>query len=248
MLVRPLIAPPERMMTDIRKLPTWLGEQGETLAGPVVDAVRRRRLGRLWTGPAAALLVAGLALAARTGPGHAFVTDFAITHPGDPLLDTLVKLPLSMFAPAALLPFWFAVLQVGVVFSLVQAAAGARWTLLVAALGHTVATLSARLWVIAGPPVGVAHGLGHFGDAGPSAAVVSLLAYVAVRRRAGWLALGLIAYHTIEVAVLNGLTQREHLVGTVTGAAVALTAAVWAARQRVPLADVAVAGSRDRGH
>jgi hypothetical protein len=205
-------------MIKIRTAPTWLGDQVTALLGPWVDAIRRRRLRSLWMGPAAAVLVVGLALAFRTRSGHAFVVADAITRPGDPLYLTLVKLPLSMFAPAALLPFWFAIAQVAVVYSLAQALVGARATALVALTGHTLATVTAYLWILAGPPIGVGHRYDHFADAGPSVAVVSLLAYIALSRRASWLAIGMITYHAIEVGIFNALSQREHLIGTVTGA------------------------------
>lgn len=219
--------------------PPWLRRHLRSLAGqcaallgPAAEAVRRRRIDRLWTGPAAAVLVIALALATRTAPGHVFVARYAITHPGDPLPATLLRMPLSMFAPAALLPFWFAVLQVTVVYSLAQALIGARRTLVVAVLGHGLATVSAGAWILLEPPLGVGRGLAHFADAGPSVAVVALLAYVALARRVVWMAAALIVYHATEVAIINGLTQREHLIGTLTGAGAALAAGAAAALRR----------------
>src|SRR5262245_52680988 len=81
---------------------------------PAVDAVRRRQWYRFALGPAATLTVTVLALAFRTKAGHAFINAYAVTRPADDLLTSAIKLPLSMFAPAALLPFWFAMLQVGI--------------------------------------------------------------------------------------------------------------------------------------
>jgi hypothetical protein len=95
---------------------------------------------------------------------------------------------------------------------------GARATMLVALSGHALATVTAYLWILAGPPIGVGHRYDHFADAGPSVAVVSLLAYMAVSRRVSWLAIGMITYHAVEVGIFNGLSQREHLIGTATGA------------------------------
>ncbi|WP_432969264.1 hypothetical protein [Dactylosporangium sp. CA-233914] len=212
------------MTTRARRALHRLGEQCRALLGPAAEAIRRRRYERLWSGPAAALSVAGLAVAARTGPGHTFIAGYAITHPGDPLPATLARLPLSLFAPAALLPYWFAMLQVLVVFSAAQALLGLRRTIAVAVLGHGLATLSAPLWVAAGPPLGLDHRYAGLADAGPSAAVVALLAYAAVSRRAVWLAAALVAYHGTEVVIVGGLAPREHLVGTLTGAAAALLA------------------------
>jgi hypothetical protein len=187
------------------------------LLGPAVGAVRRRRVHCLWLGPAAALIVGCLAMSFRTRPGHAFLLAYAITRPGDPLATTAVKLPLSMFAPATLLPFWFALLQVGLVYSLAQSLIGVRRTIIVAVAGHALATFSAHLWIVLGRPLGVGHGYLHFGDAGPSVAVITVIAYLVVAHRASWLAIGMIAYHVTEVGIFNGLSQREHLIGTLTG-------------------------------
>jgi hypothetical protein len=201
---------------------------------PVVDAVRRRQWARFALGPAATLVVVVLSLAYRTHAGHAFLLQYAITRPADGWLAVLVKLPLSMFAPAALLPFWFAMVQVGVVYGLAQALLGWRRTIVVALAGHAAATFSAHLWILAGRPFGVGHRFDHFGDAGPSVAVVALIAYIAVVRGAGWLALTLVAYHSVEIAVFNGLSQREHLLGAMVGAGWAATAVAVAARGRAP--------------
>jgi hypothetical protein len=204
-------------MSNTKPATSWLGRQAVTLFGPAIDAVRQRRWGRLWLGPAAAVMVAGLALAFRTPSGHAFLVTYAITQPGDALSTMLVKLPLSMFAPAALLPFWFALFQVAIVYTFAQTQVGTVQTIIVAVSGHTLATLSAHLWILVGRPFGVGHGYDHFGDAGPSVAVVALLAYVAVARRFSWLAIAILAYDATELSIFNGLSQREHLVGALTG-------------------------------
>ena len=214
----------------LNSLGSQLGGQCLAVFGPAVEAIRLRSLRSLFLGPLAALIVAGLAMAFRTRWGHTFVVSYATTRPGDPWHLVLLKLPLSMFAPAAMLPFWFAVVQVAVVYSLSQALVGTGRTVLVAVSGHAAATLSAHLWIVLGRPLGVAHRFDHYADAGPSAAVVALLAYLAVVRGAGWLAAGLVAYHAIEIGTFNGLSQREHLVGSLTGVCLALAG-------RAPAAD-----------
>jgi hypothetical protein len=175
-----------------------------------------------------------LALAFRTDAGHAFINAYAVTRPADDWLTSVVKMPLSMFAPAALLPFWFAMVQVGVVYGLAQALLGWRRTIAVAVAGHTAATFSAHLWILIGRPFGVGHRFDHFGDAGPSVAVVALIAYIAVVRGAGWLALTLVTYHAVEIAVFNGLSQREHLLGAMVGAGCGAAAVAVATRGRAP--------------
>jgi hypothetical protein len=201
---------------------------------PALEAVRRRQWSRFALGPAATLAVVVLSLAYRTRAGHEFLLQYAITRPADGWLAVIVKLPLSMFAPAALLPFWFAMLQVGVVYGLAQALLGGRRTIAVAVAGHAAATFSAHLWILVGRPLGVGHRFDHFGDAGPSVAVVALIAYITVVRGAGWLAVTLVAYHSIEIGVFNGLSQREHLIGAVVGAGCGAAAVAVAARGRAP--------------
>ncbi|GAA1551835.1 hypothetical protein GCM10009827_085580 [Dactylosporangium maewongense] len=210
------------MVTGAQPILRRLTAQGQALFEPVYDAVRLRRYDRLWLGPAVAVLVTTLAIAARTRPGHPVISRYAVTHPGDPLPAVLLRLPLSLFAPAALLPFWFAVMQVLLVFSLTQAVLGTVRAVLVAVAGHSAATLSAALWIAARPPVGLGMQDAHLADAGPSAAVVAVLAYAAVRLRIGWLAAVLPAYHATEVVVVGGLPSREHLVATLTGVLLAL--------------------------
>jgi len=58
-------------------------------------------------------------------------------------------------------------------------------------------------------------------------AVLALLAYIAVNRRVSWLAVAMISYHAIEMATFNGLSQREHMVGAVVGAAGAAGVRLW---------------------
>ncbi|NJC70272.1 hypothetical protein HC031_11200 [Planosporangium thailandense] len=202
----------------IRAALRWLRRELHKVCWPAAEALRRRQWHRFALAAFSALLVTGLGCAFRTPGGHAFVEAYAITRPADGWATVALRLPLSMFAPAALLPFWFAVVQVAVVYGAAQAVLGWWRTVLVAAVGHTLATCSAHLWILLGRPLGVGHGYDHFGDAGPSVAVVTVIAYVAVTRCAGWLVGVLVAYDAIELTVFNGLSQREHLLGAVVGA------------------------------
>lgn len=196
----------------------WLRREFDKVFRPAGEALRHRQWYRFWLAALTALLVIGLAVAFRTPRGHAFVEAYAIPRPTDGWTTVVLRLPLSMFAPAALLPFWFAVVQVAVVYGAAQAILGWWRTLLVAAVGHTLATCSAHLWILLGRPLGVGHGYDHFGDAGPSVGVVAVVAYIAVTRCVGWLVAVLVAYDAVELAVFNGLSQREHLLGAVVGA------------------------------
>jgi hypothetical protein len=195
-------------------------------------AARPRHWRLWWLGPAGGLLVAGLALAFRTREGRRIVEALAVTHARDPLPVLVVRLPLSVFAPAELLPFAFAVVQVTVVFAAAQILLGWRRTLVVGLAGHALATVSARAWIWLGEPLGVAHHHLDTADAGPSVAVLSLAGYIMVAMRAGWLAALLSAYHLGETVLLHGLAQREHLVGVLVGIALGLV--LVRARHRVP--------------
>jgi len=195
-------------------------------------AARPRHWRLWWLGPAGGLLVAVLALAFRTREGRRVVAALAVTHARDPLPVLVVRLPLSVFAPAELLPFAFAVVQVTLVFAAAQVLLGWRRTLAVALAGHALATLSARAWVWLGEPLGVAHRHLDSPDAGPSVAVLALAGYVMVATRAGWLAALLSAYHLGETLLLHGLAQREHLVGVLVG--ILLGVLLVRARHRVP--------------
>jgi hypothetical protein len=209
-----------------------LRSQLDKVFGPAVEAVRHRQWHRFWLGTVASLIVIVLGCAFRTRWGHAFIEDYAITRPGDGWSTVALRLPLSMFAPAALLPFWFAIVQVGIVYGLAQTIIGWLRTVLVAGAGHVLATCSAHLWILLGRPLGVGHRYDTFGDAGPSVAVVTVIAYIAVVRGASWLVGVLVAYDAIEIVVFNGLSQREHLVGVVVGAVCAGVARVRAGRRR----------------
>jgi hypothetical protein len=200
------------------------------LVHSVRDAVRRQQWQRFWLGPAGAATVASLALAARTRPGYVWVQHTAIVRAAQPWHLWLARLPLSLFAPAQLLPFWASMLEVLATFTIAQVLLGLRRTVVVAFSGHAMATVSTRFWVWLGPPVGIAHHYLQLGDAGPSAAVLALCAYVAIAYRLSWLAIGLVLYEAVELLIINGLTQREHLVGVLTGALVAVLARLWSVR------------------
>jgi hypothetical protein len=189
-------------------------------------AVRDGEWHRYWFGLVSPMLVLALWLAFRTPAGHAFVQGWGIMRAGDPWLATLARLPLSLFAPAHLLPAWTAMLQVALVFGVAQVLLGARRTLAVGLTGHILGTLSARLWVWLGPPVGLAPHWLHFADAGPSVAAVSLGGYLMVRYRLVWPAGVLLAFHVGEWIAVDGLSQREHVVGVLTGATAAAVG-VW---------------------
>ena len=206
-------------------------------------AVRAGQLNRFWLGPVAAAAVLVLSELARTGPGHALLQRWAVMRGDEPWWLTLEKLPLSLFAPAYLLPCGFAMLQVFVVFGGAQVLLGVRRTLGVAVAGHLLGSLSPRLWVWLAPPMGLPTRYLHLPDAGPSVAALAIAVFLVVRLRILWLAAMLATYHLTEWFAITGLAQREHLVGAATGAVLA-TGSLLVAR---PAHVAGVGGTAVRG-
>jgi hypothetical protein len=226
------------------KVGTMIRERTATLFGEPWRAVRSGQWRRFWFGVASPLLVIVLYVAARNPTGHAWIHAAGVIHADDSFGVTLARLPLSLFAPAHMLPVWAAVLQTAVVFGCGQVLLGSRRTFVVGFAGHALATLSARLWVSIDPPFGVAdraHWV-HFADAGPSVAVIAVAAFIMVRYRVAWIAFVLFAFDLSELVTLNGLTQREHIVGLTVGALFALAAPVtgWVLARLGDLGSVAV--------
>jgi len=176
--------------------------------------------------------VAVFALLQHTGPGWWLVEHVAAVYQALPVWLILLRLPLSMFAPAPDLPAWGAVAQVLVVFGVAEIQLG-RWrTLLVAMCTNALTTLSARLMWWAGTALGVgtpqidAYEL----DTGPSTVVVALSVYVLLRCRAYTLLAATVLAMALESAVLPDLAGREHLV------AVGLGTAAFLLGDRLPVA------------
>lgn len=203
--------------------PRWGGRGCRRVVEDVVrfwcevrQAARGRWWLRLWI--PAAYTVGAVVLAC---PAASQVRRLAVVQAAQPWLVKLPRVPLSLLGPAQMLPLWGAVLQVAVAAGLAQLLAGWRRALVVGLLGHVVATVSAQLWITICTPVGVADHYRFMPDAGPSVAVLALAAYLAVRYRQSWLAAGLIGFEITEMILLNGLTEREHLVGLIVGAVLA---------------------------
>lgn len=212
------------MVRRLRADTGWLlGEPWRALSGVQVS--------RFWLGPAAAAVVLWLTEVAGTGWGHTFLARWAIMRGDEPWWLTLEKVPLSVLAPAYLLPCGFAMLQVFVVLGASQVHIGTPRTLAVGLAGHVTGSFSLRAWVWLGPPVGLPAKFLHLPDAGPSVAVIAIGVFLAVRLRVLWLATLLLAYHIGEWFVIAGIAQREHLVGALLGALVALSCRYRPARR-----------------
>ncbi|HEY5457508.1 MAG TPA: hypothetical protein VIJ96_18755 [Acidothermaceae bacterium] len=140
-----------------------------------------------------------------------------------PIGVSLLRLPGSMLAPAALLPVWGSVAQVVLAFGIAEAAVGARRALTVAGLAHVIGTLAGRyfVWyapaVLGGLPVSWRYAL----DTGPSAATCGLAVYVAVVVGCPRLGCVLAGAVLAAFALHPDLAGREHVVALVVGAAAA---------------------------
>jgi hypothetical protein len=137
-----------------------------------------------------------------------------------PIGISLLRLPGSLVAPAALLPVWGSVAQVVLAFGISEAAVGARRTVTVAALAHAIGTLAGRYLVwyapafLGGLPTSWRYAL----DTGPSAATCGLAVYAAVVLSCPRLG-GLIVIAVIGAfAVHPDLAGREHIVALGVGA------------------------------
>ncbi|WP_138960903.1 hypothetical protein [Streptomyces sp. YIM 121038] len=144
-----------------------------------------------------------------------------------PLWQSLLRTPLSVFIPTRDQPPWGGIPRLVLAFGLAQLLVGWRRTLLVAYGATLAGTLGARVMIAIGPGhwAGVPASYAHDVDTGASAAVVGLFTYLAVRLRAPVLCLAFVV-PTVVGSLLNpNLAGREHLV------AVALVAGVAAVRQ-----------------
>ncbi|MEV0497058.1 hypothetical protein AB0I84_05655 [Streptomyces spectabilis] len=142
-----------------------------------------------------------------------------------PLWQSLLRTPLSVFIPTREQPPWGGIPRLVIAFGLGQLLIGWRRTLLVAYGATLAGTLGARAMVAIGPGhwAGVPESYAHAVDTGASAAVVGLFTYLAIRFRAPVLCLAFVL-PTVIGSVLNpNLAGREHLVAVALVATAAVT-------------------------
>lgn len=233
----------ERMALSGRRwLPVRvLAGECDRIFHPVFAALRERGWRAVPFALCSGALITAFALLQHTDPGWWLVEHVAAVYQALPVWLILLRLPLSMFAPAPDLPAWGAVVQVLVVFGVAEIHLG-RWrTLLVAVCTNALTTLSARLMWWAGAALGVgtpqidAYEL----DTGPSTVVVALAVYVLLRCRAYTLLAATVLAMVLETVLLPNLAGREHLV------AVGLGVAAFLIGDRLP---VALRNRRGRRH
>jgi hypothetical protein len=196
-----------------------LRDEAARLLGPPARALRA-------DGPAAfpvTLACTGLiglfALIQHSAPGWWAVEHVAGVYQALPLPLILLRLPLSMFAPAPNLPAWGAMLQVLVVFGFSEIHLGRLRTLVTAVCVNGLTTVAARIMVVVGLhlAVGTPQVDQYELDTGPSTVVVALSIYVALKCRA-YLVLAITAASmAAEAVALPTLAGREHLVALALG-------------------------------
>jgi hypothetical protein len=175
-------------------------------------------------------IIGVFALVQHTSTGWWLVEHVAGVYQALPLPLILLRLPLSMFAPAPDLPAWGAMVQVLIVFGFSEIHLGRVRTLVTAICVNGLTTVSARIMVIVGLhlSIGTPQVDQYELDTGPSTVVVALAIYVALARRAYILLAITTGAMAAEVVVLPNLAGREHLV------ALALGAAAYLIGERVP--------------
>ena len=166
-------------------------------------------------------LIGLFALVQHTTSGWWAVEHVAGVYQALPLPLILLRLPLSMFAPAPDLPAWGAMAQVLIVFGFSEIHLGRTRTLVTAVCVNGLTTVSARIMVIVGLhlSIGTPQVDQYELDTGPSTVVVALAVYVALIRRAYILLTITAAAMAGEAVVLPNLAGREHLVALALGVA-----------------------------
>lgn len=175
-------------------------------------------------------LIGLFALIQHTTTGWWVVEHTAGVYQALPLPLILLRLPLSMFAPAPDLPAWGAMLQVLIVFGLSEIHLGRLRTVVTAICVNSLTTVSARIMVVVGLrlAIGTPQVDQYELDTGPSTVVVALSVYVALVCRAYILLTITAAAMAGEAVVLPNLAGREHLV------AIGLGAAAYLLGERIP--------------
>jgi hypothetical protein len=131
----------------------------------------------------------------------------------------VLRLPLSLFAPAPELPVWGALAQVFATFMLCEHWLGWWRTFLAAEFVTATTTLVAHVMVLIGLQlsIGLPEVDAYELDTGPSTAVVALAVYVGLRRRTYVAVAIVVAMMAGEEIVLPNLAGREHLVAIALG-------------------------------
>ena len=196
-----------------------LRAEASRLLGPPAQALRAEGLAAFPVTLACTALIGLFAVIQHSAPGWWLVEHVAGVYQALPLPPILLRLPLSMLAPAPDLPAWGAMLQVLVVFGFSEIHLGRLRTLVTAVCVNGLTTIAARIMVIIGLhlAIGTPQVDQYVLDTGPSTVVVALSVYVALKCRA-YLVVGVtVAALVGETVALPNLAGREHLVALALG-------------------------------
>ena len=208
----PAKARPHRLLqAPIRLKDQLLGEIDRLVLEPVAARGSWLSCSSLAVGGAAIVVILGW-----VQMRHPRVIEhLATVRAAQPLRVELLRLPLSIFAPAPHLPMWGAVAQVVVALWLAELNLGRKRTLALVALFHTTSTLAGRALLQQGGNVvmalSVAERLARSRDSGPSAVVVGVCVYLGVQRKAPLLSAVLWIAMILELIFLPDLAGVEHL-------------------------------------
>lgn len=210
-----------------------LRAEAAAVLGPPWRVLRAGKLTAFPIATSCTALIGAFALIQHTAPGWWVVEHIAGVYQALPLPLILLRLPLSMLAPAPDLPAWGAMLQVLVVFALSEVHLGRVRTLITAVCVNGLTTVSARIMVIVGLhlAIGTPQVDQYELDTGPSTVVVALSIYVALKCRAYLILTITAAAMGGEALALPNLAGREHLVALALGVAAYLIGE----RRRLPL-------------
>ena len=210
-----------------------LRAEAAAVLGPPWRALRADKLTAFPIAVSCTALIGVFALIQHTTAGWWVVEHAAGVYQALPLPLILLRLPLSMLAPAPDLPAWGAMLQVLVVFGLSEVHLGRMRTLVTAVCVNGLTTVAAGIMVIVGLhlAIGTPQVDQYELDTGPSTVVVALSIYVGLKCRAYLVLIITAGAMAGEAIALPNLAGREHLVALGLGVAAYLIGE----RRRLPL-------------
>lgn len=226
-----IAAEPPRATRKLGKASGWMWRTPAREVAAAANVVRRRWRARGILGFASALTLGAAVVVAsvryRQHGGRQLVLACCGDRNGYPFGVWLARLPGSMVAPANSLPAWGSVAQVLLAFGLAESAVGRRMTLGVAFLGHLIASAVGRWVLSSGALIGGLAADRFALDTGPSAATVTLAAYLAVVLR--YPALGVACAGALVAAAFShsGLAAGEHAAAALVGLAAGAGHLAW---------------------
>jgi len=220
-MTAPVTSPVAGAQTLARRAMGRVRDDSRLLVGDAWRTIRARKFAAAPLAFVCGAVVLVIAWLDHRAWGSRWIARWATEYAGSDWSWFALRLVPSLFAPTELLPFWLAWIQVTIVVACCEVLIGAWRTAIVGLVCHALATLSARLFIDAGPGwlLGIAESYRFFADTGPSAATIGLGMYVSIVKRTPTLFVLLALYAAVEIATRWGLAQREHAVAIAVGLA-----------------------------